>query len=80
MKIKKKKKKSWGLDISTSDPEQHRHYSVSDLHTTNNRSTIGTQQKIKNSLKYGADTSRNVINLLKHSFSLSTFKLYTKLK
>ena len=78
--MKNKKKKSWGLHISTSDPEQHRHYSVSDVYSTNNRNTIGTQQKIKSSVKYGADRSRNDISLLKHSFSLSTYNLYTNLK
>ena len=53
-----------------SDAELGRHYSISNLYSTNNGNTIYIQQKIKSSLKYGADTSRNIIKFIEALFFL----------
>lgn len=64
----KAKKLTKGLNIRISDAEQGRHYSISNLYSTNNGNTICIQQKIKSSLKYGADTSRNVMKFIETLF------------
>ena len=48
------------------------------LYPRNNGDTIGTQQSIKNKIRYKSDQSGDAINLSKLSFSSDAFKLLNK--
>ena len=49
----------------------------SDFYRTNNPNSIDIKRKIKNMFEYRSDPFGITLNLLKHYFSLNTYKLLT---
>ena len=67
-----------GLCLRRPYSNQHRSVKGTEFRTRNNANTFKLQRTITNALKYVSDSSGNVVNLSKHSFSSDTYKLLNK--
>ena len=72
------KKHTYSFQIKEPNRNQRRNNKDNDYYRTRTANCIGIQGKNKNMFEYRSDPLRNILNLSKHSVSLSTHKYLNK--